>query len=50
MTSLLFGVEPHDPVSFVSMAVVVLAVAAAATLIPAVRAVRGSPIAALREE
>ncbi len=49
MKSLLFGVPPHDPVSFLGVAVVVAAVVAVATLLPAVRTLRTSPLSALRE-
>jgi ABC-type antimicrobial peptide transport system permease subunit len=48
--SLLFGVDARDPVTFVTVPVVLLAVAAAASLIPAVRASRVDPVEALREE
>jgi predicted permease len=49
MKSLLFGVAPHDPVSFLSIATVVVAVVAIATLVPAIQAIRSSPLAVLRE-
>jgi predicted permease len=48
--SLLFGVEARDPLTFVTVPVVLLCVAAAASLIPAVRASRVDPVEALREE
>jgi ABC-type lipoprotein release transport system permease subunit len=50
MRSLLFGVEPYDPVIFVTVALLLFAIAAAATLIPMARALGGSPLRALREE
>jgi putative ABC transport system permease protein len=48
MASLLFGVQAADPTSLVTVAAVLLAVATAATLIPAVQAIRLSPVSALR--
>jgi predicted permease len=48
--SLLFGVDARDPLTFVTVPVVLLLVAAAASLIPAVRASRVDPVEALREE
>jgi len=48
MESLLFGVRATDPVSFVGVAFVLLVVALAATLIPALRAARVSPLVAIR--
>ena len=50
MRSLLFGVAPHDPVSFVLVATVLFGLATIATLIPAVQAIRSSPVTSLREE
>ena len=49
LRGLLFGVEPWDPVTFASVTLVLLATAALACLIPAWRAARIPPIAALRE-
>jgi putative ABC transport system permease protein len=48
MASLLFGVASTDPVSFVGVAVLLLLVAVAATLVPALRAARVSPLVAIR--
>jgi putative ABC transport system permease protein len=48
MTSLLFHVSPTDPLSFAGIALVFLAVAAVAGYIPARRATRIEPLAALR--
>jgi putative ABC transport system permease protein len=48
--SLLYGIAPADPISLVSAALFVIAVSAAATAIPAVRATRIQPAIALREE
>jgi predicted permease len=49
MSSLLFGVTPFDPLSFTAIGVLVLALAMVATLVPAIRALRAEPLAALRE-
>jgi putative ABC transport system permease protein len=45
---MLFGVQAIDPVTFISAAVVFLAVALAASYIPARRAAAVEPMAALR--
>ncbi|HYC52578.1 MAG TPA: ABC transporter permease [Gemmatimonadaceae bacterium] len=50
LTSLLYGVSPVDPVSFVAIALLVAAIALLASYLPARRAVRIDPIAALRAE
>jgi predicted permease len=50
LASLLFGVSPRDPWSFVGAGTVLLLVAVAAGFIPAFRASRISPMAALRAE
>jgi len=49
-TSLLFGLKPHDPLTMVLAIVSLAAVAAAASFLPAHRASRLDPMAALREE
>ena len=48
--SMLFDVEPADPMTFVSVSVILAAVAFFACYIPAQRATRVDPLAALREE
>jgi ABC-type lipoprotein release transport system permease subunit len=47
---LLFEVRPTDPATLVSVAAVITFVAIIACLVPALRATRFDPIAALREE
>jgi putative ABC transport system permease protein len=48
--SLLFGVGATDPMTFASVALVLGGVALLSTYLPARRAVRGDPVAALRRE
>jgi ABC-type antimicrobial peptide transport system permease subunit len=48
LASLLFGVETHDPVVFVTVPVVLAAVGLIAVCVPAVRATRVDPTSALR--
>lgn len=50
LQTLLFGVEPTDTATFVAMAVLLIAVAALASWVPARRAMRVDPVKALRSE
>jgi ABC-type antimicrobial peptide transport system permease subunit len=50
MGALLFGVAPGDPVTFAVAAGVAMLMALAGTLVPALRAVRVTPMSALRAE
>jgi ABC-type antimicrobial peptide transport system permease subunit len=50
LKSLLFGIGPHDPASFIAVTVLLALVALAATLIPARSAMKTDPMAALRWE
>ena len=50
MTKLLFEVKPTDPITFVSVAALLLMTGIAATYVPARRATRMNPVRALRYE
>jgi predicted permease len=50
MSTVIFGVTAHDPLTFVGVAAVLILVALAACYIPARRAMRTDPIVALRYE
>src|SRR5687767_32877 len=50
MTTLLYGVDQHDPGTFSAVAVIMIVVGVVATLVPAFRATRVDPIMTLRSE
>ncbi len=50
LESLLFGVGPHDPISFIAVVLVLVAVAILAILIPALSAMKTNPGVARRVE
>ena len=50
MKALLFEVSPNDPATLAGVAALITVVAAAASLVPAVRATRVDPIVTLRDE
>lgn len=50
LRSFLFGLQPHDPVTFVTAAAILMASSAAAGFVPALRASKIDPMVALRHE
>jgi predicted permease len=50
LQAVLFGISPHDPLAFIGAPLLMLAIAAAASLIPTRRAMRINPMSVLRAE
>jgi ABC-type antimicrobial peptide transport system permease subunit len=50
LTAVLFGITPTDPITYASLALLVTAVIAIACSVPALRASRVDPLAAIRSE
>jgi putative ABC transport system permease protein len=50
MTTLLFEIEPTDPITFASVAILLVATSLAAATIPSMKAARVDPLVALRHE
>ena len=50
MRTILFGIEPTDPLTLVSVGVSLMVVALLAVTVPALRAMRVDPVVALRAQ
>jgi len=50
MQSIVYGIEPHDPITMIGTVVIMFTVAALAAWLPARRAAKVDPMEALRYE
>ena len=50
MEGLLYGVAPRDPATFAAVGLLLIVIAVAASVVPAMRASRVDPLEALRSE
>jgi ABC-type antimicrobial peptide transport system permease subunit len=50
MSALLFGIKPTDPLTYIAVAITLLAATAVASYLPARRITRVNPVQALRAE
>jgi ABC-type lipoprotein release transport system permease subunit len=50
LSALLYGIQPTDPATYVTVSALLLLVATAATLVPAWRATRVDPASTLRHQ
>jgi ABC-type antimicrobial peptide transport system permease subunit len=48
LSAFLYGISPHDALTFIAVAIVIVTIAAIACLVPAYRAAKVDPLAALR--
>ena len=50
LQQILYGVQPTDPITYATVFLMILAIAAVACCVPAMRAIRINPVTALRQE